>query len=118
MNVWLQWGIPIITWLQGLGDVFLSPMEFFSFLGSEDFFLLVMPALLWCIDIRLGFRIGLILLTSQGVNSFFKLALGTPRPFWVSSEVKALSVETSFGVPSGHSQTAVAVWSSQSTTTD
>lgn len=110
MNVWLQWGIPIITWLQGLGDVFLSPMKLFTFLGSEDFFLLVMPALLWCIDIRLGFRIGLILLSSDGINGFLKLSLGFPRPFWVSSDVKALSMETSFGVPSGHSQTAVAVW--------
>jgi membrane-associated phospholipid phosphatase len=110
MNPWLQWGIPIITWFQGLGEVFLTPMEFFTFLGTEEFFLLVMPALLWCYNARLGFRIGLILLTSDGINGFLKLSFGMPRPYWVSNEVKALSMETSFGLPSGHSQTAVAVW--------
>jgi membrane-associated phospholipid phosphatase len=110
MNLWLEWGIPIITWLQGLGDVFTSPMKFFTFLGTEEFYLLIMPAMLWCWDARLGFRIGLILLTSDGINGFFKIAFGSPRPYWVSSEVNGLSAETSFGLPSGHSQTAVAVW--------
>jgi membrane-associated phospholipid phosphatase len=110
MNIWLEWGVPIITWLQGLGDVLLSPMEFFTFLGTEEFYLLIMPAILWCWDARLGFRIGLILLTSDGINGFFKISFGQPRPYWVSDEVNALSAETSFGLPSGHSQTAVAVW--------
>jgi membrane-associated phospholipid phosphatase len=110
MDIWLNWGLPIITWLQGLGDWLLIPMQAFTFLGSENFFLLVMPAFLWCFEVRLGFRIGLIMLSSQGINTIFKLLLGAPRPFWVSSEVKALSTETSFGMPSGHSQTAVVVW--------
>lgn len=110
MNIWLEWGIPIITWLQGLGEVLLSPMKFFTFLGTEEFFLLIMPAILWCWDARLGFRIGLILLASDGVNGFLKLSFGMPRPYWVSSKVEALSAETSFGLPSGHSQTAFAVW--------
>ncbi len=110
MNPWLQWGIPIITWLQGLGEVLLSPMEFFTFLGKEEFYLLIMPAIIWCWDARLGFRIGLILLTSDGINGFLKLSFGMPRPYWVSSEVKGLSMETSFGLPSGHAQNAVVVW--------
>jgi membrane-associated phospholipid phosphatase len=110
MNPWLDWSLPIITWLQGLGDWLTGPMQAFTFLGSENFFLLVMPALLWCFEVRLGFRLGLIMLSSQGVNSIFKLILGCPRPFWVSSEIKALSTETGFGLPSGHSQTAVVIW--------
>jgi membrane-associated phospholipid phosphatase len=110
MNVWLDWGLPIITWLQGLGDWLLVPMQSFTFLGSENFFLLIMPALIWCFEFRLGFRIGLIMLTGQGLNSCFKLFASSPRPFWVSSEIKALSTETSFGIPSGHSSSAVVVW--------
>lgn len=110
MNPLLEWGIPIITWLQGLGEVLLSPMKLFTFIGTEEFYLLIMPALLWCYDARLGFRIGLILLSSDGLNGLLKLALGMPRPYWVSSQVRGLSVETSFGMPSGHAQTAIAVW--------
>jgi hypothetical protein len=44
------------------------------------------------------------------VNSIFKVVFAAPRPFWVSSEVRAMSVETSFGVPSGHAQNAMAMW--------
>lgn len=106
----LDWGYPIIYWLQGLGDWLTPIMQVFTFIGNEEFFLLVLPALLWCVDIGLGVRIGLILLTSNGVNSLFKLAFGTPRPYWVNPKVKALSTGTAFGLPSGHAQTALSVW--------
>jgi hypothetical protein len=35
-----------------------------------------------------------------------------PRPYWYDRRVSALSTETSFGFPSGHSQNAVVVWGS------
>ena len=92
-----------ITWL-------VSPMAFFSFLGSEEFFLFVLPLLYWCVDTALGLRVGLILLFSTLLNDVFKILLSDPRPFWYSTEVKAFANETTFGIPSGHSQSAVAVW--------
>ena len=110
MNAWLDWGIPVIRWLQGLGDWLRAPMEFFTFLGTEQFYLLVMPALLWCYDVRMGLRLGFILVASDGLNGLLKLALGGPRPYWVSDQVRALSSETSFGAPSGHAQNAAALW--------
>jgi membrane-associated phospholipid phosphatase len=110
MNSWLDWGIPIITWLQGLGLWLKSPMELFTFLGTEEFYLVVMPAILWCWDAGLGIRLGLILLTSDGLNGALKLAFGWPRPYWVSGQARALASETSFGLPSGHAQNAVALW--------
>lgn len=33
-----------------------------------------------------------------------------PRPYWVDTRVKAFSSETSFGMPSGHSQDAASIW--------
>jgi membrane-associated phospholipid phosphatase len=110
MNTWLEWGIPIIQWFQNLGEAWLLPMKFFTFLGTEYFIILVMPALFWCYDASLGFRLGLILLVSSGLNGIVKLAFGWPRPYWVSTKVKALSAETSFGIPSGHSQNALILW--------
>lgn len=85
-------------------------MAFFSFLGVESFYFLVMPALLWCYDVTVGFRVGIILLTSSTLNGVLKLALGMPRPFWISQKIEARAVETSFGLPSGHAQNAVSVW--------
>ncbi len=110
MNEWLSWGIPVIVWLQGLGEWLRAPMEFFSFLGTEEFFLLVMPVMVWCVDVSLGLYIGAILLTSAGVNSILKVLVGWPRPFWVSDGVKPYAFEGSYGLPSGHAQNAMALW--------
>jgi membrane-associated phospholipid phosphatase len=110
MNAWLSWGIPVTTWLQGLGGWLTAPMKFFTFLGTEEFYLIVMPAILWCFDAWLGVRLGLILLASDGLNGALKLAFGWPRPYWVSDQVRALASEASFGLPSGHAQNALALW--------
>lgn len=106
----LDWGIPLIAWLQGLGGWLIEPMKLLTFLGNEEFYLLLMPTILWCFDALLGFRIGVILLTSASINSILKVAIGLPRPYWVSDKVKALAEGSSFGLPSGHSQNALAVW--------
>lgn len=106
LNSGLSWNI----FLQGLGAWLVLPMKFFTFLGSEDFFMLVLPVLYWCIDAALGLRVGVILLVGSNLNDAFKLALHSPRPYWVSSQVKGMASEASFGVPSGHSLSAVNVW--------
>ena len=110
MTLILEWGIAIIEWLQSLGDGLLPVMQFFTFLGTEYFYLLFLPVLVWCFDPGLGFRVGLILLTSSSINSTLKLAFGWPRPYWVSDKVRALSAETTFGTPSGHAQNAFSLW--------
>ncbi len=106
----LEWGLPIIEWFQNLGEGLLPIMQFFTFLGTEIFYLLVLPTLLWCFDSRFGFRVGFLLLTSSSLNATLKLAFGLPRPYWVSAKVKALSAEISFGTPSGHAQNALSLW--------
>jgi len=55
-------------------------------------------------------RVGLILLFNTWLNELLKIIFHDPRPYWYSTAVKAYANETSFGLPSGHSQTAVAVW--------
>lgn len=110
MFPFLDWGIPIITWLQNLGDWLTPVMEIFTFLGDEQFYLLILPIFVWWVDVGLGLRIGISLLLSAGVNGSVKLIFGLPRPFWVDASVKGLSEGTTFGFPSGHSQNALAVW--------
>jgi membrane-associated phospholipid phosphatase len=110
MHTWLEMGIPIISWLQSLGDWLITPMHFFTFLGEQEFFLVLMPAILWCFDIGLGLRIGIIFLCSSTLNGALKLVFGFPRPYWVSTDVRALKAANGFGLPSGHAQSAVAVW--------
>jgi membrane-associated phospholipid phosphatase len=92
-QAWLAGGLRAITWL-----------------GSEEFFLLVMPALYWCVSRRLGLGMAVMLIGSNAVNNLLKLALHLPRPYWVDARVRAMSSETTYGLPSGHAQHAVAIW--------
>lgn len=81
-----------------------------SFLGSEQFYLLVMPVLLWCFNARLGLRVGVLFLLSANLNGALKLFFHAPRPAWLDIKIFAHAWEPSFGFPSGHAQNAVAVW--------
>ncbi len=92
-----------LIWLSGV-------MRSITLLGSENFFILVMPALYWCVDTGIGLRVGLILLLGGHLNGIFKVIFHSPRPYWYSSEVNALSAETSFGMPSGHAMSTSSVW--------
>jgi len=103
-------GIRLILFLQGWGDWLFAPMQFFTFLGSEQFFLIIAPAIYWCLDARLGVRLSFFLLLSSSLNLTFKLFGHTPRPYWYDPQVRALVAESTFGIPSGHSQTAVVIW--------
>lgn len=97
-------GIDIVLAIQSLGDWLVVPMESFTFLGSEEFYLLLMPAIYWSIDTALGMRVGLILLLSRSINILFKWAFHMPRPYWYSEPVDGMASELGFGAPSGHSQ--------------
>ncbi len=105
-----NWGINLILFLQSLGDWIIPPMVFFTSLGVEEFYLLVVPVLYWCVDPIIGVRTGIMLLLSGSVNTLSKWIFHQPRPYWVSTKVTAYFTETSFGLPSGHAQNAVTIW--------
>jgi membrane-associated phospholipid phosphatase len=108
---WLwETGIALILALQALGGWLEAPMKFFSFLGSEEFFLLVMPVLYWSVSAELGLRVGVTLLVTGALNDALKMTFHGPRPYWYDPAVQPYAAETSFGVPSGHAQIATGVW--------
>jgi membrane-associated phospholipid phosphatase len=103
-------GIAFIVWFQGLGAWLIAPMKFFSSLGSAEFYLFLLPLLYWCVDTNLGLRIGVIALFSSGSNEILKLSFHGPRPYWLSTQVKAYAAERTFGIPSGHAQNGTSLW--------
>jgi membrane-associated phospholipid phosphatase len=110
MNSILDWGIDFIAGLQTSAPWLEAPSRFFSFLGTEKFYLFLLPFLYWCVNVRLGLRVGVILSLSDCLNTFFKFLFHQPRPYWVSDKVRMIQAEVSYGLPSGHAQHAVAVW--------
>jgi membrane-associated phospholipid phosphatase len=105
-----QFEIAVTLFLQSLSGWLSTPMKAFTFLGQEEFFLAIMPALYWCLSAVIGLRVAAMLLFSNILNTFFKLILLSPRPYWVDTRVNAMISETSFGFPSGHAQHAASVW--------
>jgi len=107
--VW-NWGIMIILWLQHFSPALDLPFKGLSFLGTEDFLMLLLPLVLWCIDRRTGLRLSILFLFSTYVGALAKVVFNQPRPFEIDNQVKALERPTDRGFPSLHTQNAVVVW--------
>jgi len=105
-----QFEVPVVLFLQSLGEWLKTPMLAFTFLGQEEFFMALLPFLYWCVNARLGLQFAAMTVFSNlGVN-ILKLFIRMPRPFWVSADVQPWTAETSFGMPSGHATTAASIW--------
>ena len=112
MEAMIQWGLLFIENIQQVQSPFLiAVFQFFTTLGNEIFYLIFFPSLLWCVNFRLGIRIGILFLVSVYLNSLFKILFQQPRPFDLLPGLR-LSYAEGFGFPSGHAQSSMLVWCS------
>lgn len=96
-NIFLQANAP------GLG----IGMLIISLLGLPEFYLVVIPMILWCYDKTLGLRLLILISVCAAFNVMLKLLFHTSRPYWISPEVKAFASEPSFGMPSAAAQVSL-----------
>lgn len=110
METLWQWGIGLIVAVQQIhGPALDSFFRAVTFMGEQEFYLLLLPPLLWCVDFRLGARLAVIFLLSTYVTVGLKDLFQQPRPFDLETSVK-LSDAEGYGLPSYHAQSAVIVW--------
>lgn len=109
MDTVFEFSLDVTRWLQDAYPQLTSLMEGVSELGREEFYLVFLPLIYWCLDKKLGKHLAYLFLMTTGLNGLFKHGLRGPRPFWLDSSVQ-LSSETSYGVPSGHVQLASTVY--------
>lgn len=102
-------GIQIVQALQTMSPVLDGFMKFISFLGTIEFYLLLIPFVYWVVSASLGFRVLLLLIGTDFLTLSFKQFLHQPRPYWIG-DVKPLATETSYGIPSSHASDSLAVW--------
>jgi membrane-associated phospholipid phosphatase len=112
MDTYLQWGMDLIAAIQqihgpALDGVFLA----ITLIGAEEFYLVLVPLLFWCVDCGLGARLAILFLLSSCLNVDLKDLFQQPRPFDFDPSVQLAPAE-GYGLPSGHSQSAVVVWGS------
>lgn len=110
MKILLDWGIEVVLWLQQFHPALDSIFKGFSFLGEEDFFMVMMPLIYWCVDRANGVRLSVFYLINVWLNSVAKLIADQPRPFEYDTRVLKLDDPGGKGFPSGHTQSAVVVW--------
>jgi undecaprenyl-diphosphatase len=106
----LEWGLRVITRLQGLSPAFDLPFTLFTLLGDELFYLLFLPFVYWCLSRRLGSRLTVLLLLSAYLNVVAKALAGQPRPADLVPDIALISEATYGGFPSGHTQNSVVLW--------
>ena len=107
----LDWGIEVVLWFQQAIPTLNLPFKFFSFLGTEEFILIMIPLVYWCLDRRTGARLTVIFLVCAYTNSVAKFLGGQPRPYMYDSQVQQLDLDaTNEGFPSGHTSSTVVLW--------
>ncbi len=105
---WL-WALDGVRSFQALGGWLKLPMRIFTFLGDEQFYLIAIPMVYWCIHKGLGQDLGILLVLSSFTNTAVKSFFKHSRPFWENASLR-LSDATSFSTPSGHAQSSAALF--------
>jgi membrane-associated phospholipid phosphatase len=105
-----RWGIEVIKVIQTIKSPGLTAvMKFITALGTEVFIVPLLLFVFWCVDEKRGFRLIMLVIFSTWVNVSLKSLFKQPRPYNLEPAV-GLAVEPSYGIPSGHAQTALVVW--------
>ena len=91
------------------GPVLDGLFKAITFMGDEEFFLILVPMMFWCVDFAVGARLAFAFLLSTYANTGLKGLFAHPRPFELDVTVKLRDAQ-GYGLPSGHSQSAIVVW--------
>lgn len=111
MDNLIQWGLAVVLWIQTFRNPLLD--QFFltiNVLGDEQFYVLFLPLLFWCLHKPIGMRIGFLFLVGLYVNQVLKNFFAAPRPYQVDSNVYAPVKYSGYGIPSSHAQSTTMVW--------
>jgi len=110
MHELLSWGLDVVRAAQTFANPALTAFfRFLSVLGTEYVYLLLIPVVYWCVDHRKGLRLGIFVIVSAVLNAWLKVLFMQPRPYDLDPTV-GMARETSYGLPSGHSQISATFW--------
>ncbi len=103
-------GIDIILWVQSGPEWFLTAMKWVSIVGVGGLYFFAIAVVYWVVNRGAGLKLALFLTFSGSLNALAKLWLHMPRPYWLDLRIRPLELHSSFGMPSGHAQTAAVTW--------
>ena len=97
---WLQANYPQLEWL----------MRVMRELGTEEFYLVFIPLLYWCVHKRFATHLVNLFFLTLAINSIAKHGLRGPRPYWLDASLGLGTEDPQYGVPSNHVQTATMIY--------
>lgn len=110
MNELITWGLDIVRWIQTFRNpLFDAFFQTINFLGEEDFYVLILPLLFWCLHKTLGIRLAAVFLFSTYVNQSLKDLFAAPRPHQFPNIWSPFKT-AGYGIPSGHTQGTTVFW--------
>jgi membrane-associated phospholipid phosphatase len=113
MGEWLEslvpWGTEALVTIQATSSEWLITLfALISALGSETFYVVLLPLVYWCVNRRMGVGLGCLSLSSAWLNSLIKYVFAIPRP--ADPRLDIPYPETSPSFLSGHSQGSAGNW--------
>ena len=85
--------------------------QYITWLGYKDFLFLFVPFCYWFFDRKIFSAFTLFVFISALINAFLKDFFQDPRPENIESiDPFLVSLDPSYGFPSGHAQLAVVIW--------
>ena len=102
--------IAFTLWLQSVSPALDSVFKAINFLQTEEFFLLALPIVWWCIDKRVGASLALLFLSSDYLVRFIKGLTVLPRPYQLDPRVRPLDPQTDTSFPSAGAMATVIFW--------
>lgn len=109
MEPLFEFGLEATRWLQRTYPQMEGFFQIVSLLGREEFYLALLPLIYWCVNKRMGKHYGYVFLMALVLMPLLKHIFRAPRPYWLDRSL-GLSVETSYGIPSGHTLLGTTVY--------
>ena len=85
-----------------------------TYLGDQTVFIVLVLALLWCVDKRKGYCLFFIGMVGTAANQYFKALFLIPRPWLIDPTFtiveSARGAATGYSFPSGHTQSATSIF--------
>ncbi|EPZ44195.1 phosphatase PAP2 family protein [Alicyclobacillus acidoterrestris] len=108
------WQYHFILWIQSFHTPILDKVAtVLSYLGTESFYLIILPIVFLAFSRQFGLRLTYVFLTSMFFNAWLKSVIQIARPIGVPG-VRSLYLSTATGLstPSGHAQGTITLWAS------
>jgi membrane-associated phospholipid phosphatase len=108
-TIW-QWGLDLIRTIQLVhGPALDAFFKAVTFTCEEEFLIISLSLVFWCMDCAMGVRLAFAYCLSSGLNYWLKDLIAHPRPYDFDPSLKLFDTE-GYGLPSNHSQEALLLW--------